>query len=74
MPGGIRDLGAASLRYQGQVLAYLFLLTPRYPDSSPVLECRRQEPVGTREEEGHGGPPPDDASSSLGYGLSNAMR
>jgi hypothetical protein len=38
MPGGLRDLGAASLRYQAQVLAYLFLLTPRYPDSSPVLE------------------------------------
>ena len=31
------DLGAAALRYQGQVNAYLFLLTSRYPDSSPVL-------------------------------------
>ena len=41
MPGGLRDLGAASLRYQAQVLAYLLLLTPRYPDSSPVLVGRR---------------------------------
>jgi hypothetical protein len=40
MPSGIRDLGAAALRYQAQALAYLLLLTPRYPDSSPVLEGR----------------------------------
>ena len=74
MPEGIRDLGAASLRYQAQVLAYLFLLTPRYPNSSPALEGRRPEPVATREEEGLGGPPPVDAPPSLGYGPSNAMR
>jgi hypothetical protein len=36
MPGGMRDLGALSLRYIGQVCAYLFLLTDRYPDASPV--------------------------------------
>ena len=40
MPGGLRDLGAAALRYQGQVAAYVFLLTPRYPDSSPALVGR----------------------------------
>jgi hypothetical protein len=40
MPAGLRDLGAAALRYQAQVYAYLFLLTSRYPDSSPVLRGR----------------------------------
>ena len=38
MPSGLRDLGAASLRYQGQAYAYSALLTPRYPDTSPALE------------------------------------
>jgi hypothetical protein len=37
MPAGLRDAGAAALRYQAQVLAYLLLTTPRYPDSSPAL-------------------------------------
>ena len=41
MPGGLRDLGVASIRYQTQAGAYLFLLTARYPDSSPVLSGRR---------------------------------
>jgi hypothetical protein len=45
MPGGLRDLGAAALRYQGQVNAYLFLLTWRYPDSSPVLAGRLPTPA-----------------------------
>jgi hypothetical protein len=45
MPPGLRDLGAAALRYQAQVYAYLFLLTSRYPDSSPVLRGRPPEPV-----------------------------
>ena len=40
MPGGLRDIGAAALRYQAQTYAYLFLLTARYPDSSPVLVGR----------------------------------
>lgn len=31
MPKGLRDLGAYCLRYQAQLNAYLFLLTPRYP-------------------------------------------
>jgi hypothetical protein len=33
----MRDLGAASLRYQAQAYGYAFLLTSRYPDSSPAL-------------------------------------
>lgn len=37
VPPGLRDLGAASLRYQAQAWAYALLLTPRYPDSSPAL-------------------------------------
>ncbi len=37
MPPGMRDLGAAAVRYQSQLAAYLLLLTPRYPDSSPAL-------------------------------------
>jgi hypothetical protein len=44
MPVGLRDLGVAALRYQAQVFAYLFLLTSRYPDSSPVLRDRPPEP------------------------------
>jgi hypothetical protein len=35
MPAGLRGLGAYSLRYGGQVNAYLYLLTARYPDSGP---------------------------------------
>jgi len=31
MPTGLRDLGVYCLRYQTQLNAYLFLLTPRYP-------------------------------------------
>ncbi len=45
VPGGLRDLGAASLRYQAQASAYALLLTPRYPDSSPVLRPPPPAPV-----------------------------
>ena len=37
MPEGMRNLGAVSLRYIGQVNAYLFLLTDRYPDPAPAV-------------------------------------
>jgi Domain of unknown function (DUF4389) len=51
MPAGLRDLGAAALRYQGQVNAYLFLLTSRYPYSSPALTGpAAPEPVQLAEE------------------------
>jgi hypothetical protein len=40
MPQGLRDIGAAALRYQAQTYAYAFLLTARYPDSSPALVGR----------------------------------
>ena len=38
MPAGLRDLGAAALRYEAQTLGYALLLTARYPDSSPGLD------------------------------------
>ncbi len=45
MPCGLRDLGVAALRYQAQVNAYVFLVTWRYPDSSPVLVGRVEPPL-----------------------------
>jgi Domain of unknown function (DUF4389) len=38
MPRGLRNLGAFGLRYQAQLLGYIFLLTDRYPFSGPSLE------------------------------------
>jgi Domain of unknown function (DUF4389) len=35
MPGGFRDLVAYALRYNAQALAYLLLITDRYPNSNP---------------------------------------
>ena len=37
MPRGLRNLGAYAIRYQGQVDAYFYLLTARYPFAGPVL-------------------------------------
>ncbi len=39
MPAGLRDLGAAALRYEAQTFAYVLLLTARYPDASPTLDA-----------------------------------
>ena len=36
MPGGFRDLLAYSLRYNAQTLAYVLLVTDRYPNSDPA--------------------------------------
>lgn len=44
MPEGLRNLGAACLRYSAQTDAYLLLLTDRYPYASPVLRPRAQVP------------------------------
>jgi hypothetical protein len=38
MPAGLRDLGAVALRYEARTVAYVLLLTARYPDASPKLE------------------------------------
>jgi len=43
MPGGLRDLGAAALRYEAQTAGYLLLLTARYPDASPRLDAPTEE-------------------------------
>ena len=40
MPRGLRDLGAAALRYEAQTAGYLMLLTGRYPDASPTVGPR----------------------------------
>jgi hypothetical protein len=39
MPDGMRDLGAACLRYSAQTYAYLLLLTDRFPYSTPILRA-----------------------------------
>jgi len=39
-PEGLRNLGAACIRYQEQTSAYLLLLTDRYPYAAPVLQGR----------------------------------
>ena len=43
MPVGLRNLGVFALRYNGQLFAYLALLTDRYPFGGPSLEL--VEPV-----------------------------
>jgi hypothetical protein len=35
MPGGLRNAGAYSVGYGAQVASYVYLLTDRYPDSTP---------------------------------------
>lgn len=37
MPEGLRNLGAAAIRYNGQASGYLLLLTDRYPYAAPAL-------------------------------------
>jgi hypothetical protein len=52
MPEGLRNLGAYALRYSAQTLAYLYLLTDRYPYSGPwEFAARAPEPAGPVEPE-----------------------
>ncbi len=44
MPSGLRDIGAAAIRYQAQTWAYSFLLTAQYPYAAPTLERLPPEP------------------------------
>ena len=44
MPGGMRDIGAAAIRYQAQTWAYALLLTSHYPYAAPTLEGLPPEP------------------------------
>jgi hypothetical protein len=45
IPAGLRNLGVFALRYNGQLFAYLALLTDRYPFSGPSLEMVEPEPA-----------------------------
>jgi hypothetical protein len=46
MPEGLRNLGAYALRYSAQTLAFLYLLTDRYPYSGPwEFAARTPEPA-----------------------------
>ena len=44
MPEGLRNLGAACIRYSAQLDAYLLLVTPRYPYAAPALVDRPRPP------------------------------
>ena len=44
MPGGLRNLGVACLRYSAQTDAYVLLVTVRYPYAAPVLRDAEPEP------------------------------
>jgi hypothetical protein len=44
MPRGLRDTGAYSLGYRAQAIAYLLLVTPRYPNSDPHAMLAELEP------------------------------
>ncbi len=61
VPEGLRNLGAACIRYQEQTSAYLLLLTDRYPYAAPVLEAGRPEPVSPEHSDTPAGPLPGDA-------------
>jgi hypothetical protein len=45
IPVGLRNVGVFALRYNGQLFAYLALLTDRYPFSGPSLEVVEPEPA-----------------------------
>ena len=44
MPKGLRDAGAYSVGYNAQVLAYVLLLTDRYPNADPTAMLADVEP------------------------------
>jgi hypothetical protein len=46
MSEGMRNLGAACLRYSGQTYAYLLLLTSRYPYGAPILRAPEHVEAG----------------------------
>jgi len=61
MPEGLRNLGAACLRYGAQTYAYLLLLTDRYPYSAPVLRDRPATPEHASHAYYQPLPPPQEA-------------
>ncbi len=50
MPSGLRDAGGYTIGYRAQVLAYLLLVTERYPNSDPyaILSDVPAPPVASR--------------------------
>lgn len=50
MPGGLRNLGASALRYNGQAGAYLLFLTDRYPYAAPCLSASSPPAPGPGED------------------------
>jgi hypothetical protein len=44
MPLGLRNAGAAAIRYSAQTYAYALLLTPQYPHSTPTLSAPAPPP------------------------------
>jgi Domain of unknown function (DUF4389) len=44
MPEGMRNLGAACLRYAAQTYGYFMLVTSRYPYGGPILHAPEQAP------------------------------
>jgi hypothetical protein len=58
MPTGMRNTGAAAIRYLGQTNAYVLLLTPQYPHSTPTLPAPAEpDPDPVYEE--YDAPPPE---------------
>jgi hypothetical protein len=58
MPLGLRNAGAAAIRYSAQTYAYALLLTSQYPHSSPSLTAQPEpEPAPEREPEAYIPPP-----------------
>ena len=53
MPQGLRDAGAYAIGYTGQLYAYLYVLTDRYPNASPsALLATTRPPAGPEPESG----------------------
>jgi len=59
MPGGFQHLGAAALRYNAQLWAYLLLVTDSYPHATPTVTEPEPEPAPEVEAEPGPWPAPE---------------